>query len=470
MYYNGIEPYKEGRFLNIITHHFEQYKKFSHIHFVGIGGVSMSSLALILRHQGKTVTGSDSGNGPTIEKLKEAGITVHPTHAAENAEGCDLLVYTAAIADSNPELVYARENGIPMMERAVLLGHMMAEFEVSIAVSGTHGKTTVTSLVSSIFKAAHADPTVLVGANLKAIGGNYCVGDSPYAIYEACEYVNSFHHFYPNCGIILNIDEDHLDFFKDLDAIQKSFIRFTENIDKDGLLIINGDDENCNVVREQFKGKCLTYGLSEQNNCRAANITLNGGFPAFDIYFEGEWITSVALKIPGQHNILNSLAAACSAIYYGLSGADIKAGLESFTGADRRYECRGYCNEAPIIDDYAHHPTEITATLQSAKAAAEGEVYVVFQSHTFTRTYYLMDEFAKALSIADKVILTDIYAAREINKVGVNILTLRDKIPNARYISKFEDIADHLRSTLKKGDIAILMGAGNVNTIAELLI
>lgn len=456
--------------MNIITHHFEQYKKFSHIHFVGIGGVSMSSLALILRHQGKNVTGSDTGTGATIDKLKAAGITVYPAHATENAVGCDLLVYTAAVADSNPELVYARENGIPMMERAVLLGHMMAEFEKSIAVSGTHGKTTVTSLISSIFKTAKADPTVLVGANLKAIGGNYCIGNSPYAIYEACEYVNSFHHFFPNCGIILNIDEDHLDFFKDLDAIKASFIRFTENIDKDGLLIINGDDPNCAVVRDQFKGKILTYGLSEQNHCCAANISLNSGYPCFDIYFEGSFITSVSLKIPGQHNILNSLAAACSALHYGLSADDIKAGLEAFTGADRRFECRGYCNEAPIIDDYAHHPTEITATLQSAKAAAEGKVYVVFQPHTFTRTYYLMNEFAAALSIADQVILTDIYAAREINKVGVNILTLRDKIPNARYISKFEDIADHLRKVLQKGDIAILMGAGNVNSIAEILI
>ncbi|MBQ7090895.1 MAG: UDP-N-acetylmuramate--L-alanine ligase, partial [Clostridia bacterium] len=266
------------------------------------------------------------------------------------------MVYTAAVADSNPELVYARENGIPMMERAVLLGHMMAEFEKSIAVSGTHGKTTVTSLISSIFKTAEADPTVLVGANLKAIGGNYCVGNSSYAIYEACEYVNSFHHFFPNCGIILNIDEDHLDFFKDLDAIKQSFIRFTENIDKNGFLVINGDDSNCDCVREQYKGEIITYGLGKENDCRAENIILRSGYPCFDIYFKGRFITSVELKIHGRHNVLNSLAAACSALRYGLSAEDIKTGLEAFTGADRRFECRGYCNGAPIIDDYAHHP------------------------------------------------------------------------------------------------------------------
>ncbi|MBQ7035152.1 MAG: UDP-N-acetylmuramate--L-alanine ligase [Clostridia bacterium] len=462
------EPKKEVALLSIISHDFDQYKKFSHIHFVGIGGVSMSSLALILKHQGKCVTGSDSGNGPTILKLKEAGIPVYPEHTTENAVGCDLLVYTAAISDNNPELVYARENNIPMMERAVLLGYMMAEFKKSIAVSGTHGKTTVTSLLSSIFKAADADPTVMVGANLKAIGGNYCIGKSEYAIYEACEYVNSFHHFYPNCGIILNIDEDHLDFFKDLDAIQKSFARFTDNFDEDGFLVINGDDENCRCVRDYYKGTTLTFGIGANNDCYAENITINSGYASFDIHFK-DVSARVDLKILGKHNILNALAAACAAFAYGLTAKDIKAGLEAFTGADRRFELKGTCNGAWVIDDYAHHPTEIRATLESAKQAAEGVVYVVFQPHTFTRTFYLMDEFAEALSIADRTILTDIYAAREINKVGVNILNLRDRIENARYISKFEDIAATLKQELKKGDIAILMGAGNVNQIAGLL-
>ena len=456
--------------MSIIPHDFNQYKEFSHIHFVGIGGVSMSSLALILKHRGKTVTGSDSGNGPTIQKLKDAGITVYPQHDAENAIGCDLLVYTAAVSDNNPELVFARENNIPMMERAVLLGYMMAEFKDSIAISGTHGKTTVTSLTTSIFTAAQKDPTVLVGANLKAIGGNYCLGNSSYSIYEACEYVNSFHHFYPHCGVILNIDEDHLDFFKDLDAIKASFMRFTDNLDADGFLVINGDDPNCAEVLEYYKGEVLTFGLKESDTCYAQNITLRNGYPRFDVVYCGTVVANVTLKIPGKHNILNALAAACVAKYYKLDDAAIKAGLEAFTGADRRFECKGYCNGATVLDDYAHHPTEIRATLQSAKEAAEGKVYVVFQPHTFTRTFYLMDEFAEALSIADHAILTDIYAAREINKVGVNITDLKNKIPGARYISKFEDIAATLKDELKPGDMAILMGAGNVNTIAALLV
>ncbi len=456
--------------MSIITHDFDQYKKFSHIHFVGIGGVSMSSLALILKQQGKTVTGSDTGDGPTIKKLTAAGIPVFPSHEAENAKNCDLLVYTAAISDNNPELVYARENNIPMMERAVLLGYMMAEFKDSIAVSGTHGKTTVTSLISSIFKAAEQDPTVLVGANLKAIGGNYCLGRSDFAIYEACEYVNSFHHFYPHCGVILNIDEDHLDFFKDLEAIQHSFERFTDNIDPDGFLVINGDDEHCHCIRNYYKGSIFTFGLSEEDHCAARNITLCNGYPKFDIYYKGKFITNVTLKIPGRHNILNALAAACVALYYNLEPEKIKNGLEAFTGADRRFECKGTCNGATVLDDYAHHPTEIRATLQSAKEAAEGKVYVVFQPHTFTRTYYLMDEFAQALSLADHAILTDIYAAREINKLGVNILDLRNRIPGSRYISKFDEIAATLKKELQKGDMVILMGAGNVNQIAQILV
>lgn len=456
--------------MSIISQDFNQYKQFSHIHFVGIGGVSMSSLALILKKQGKTVTGSDNGNGPTIQTLKDAGVIVYAGHATENAEGCDLLVYTAAISDNNPELVYARENDIPMMERAVLLGYMMAEFKKSIAVSGTHGKTTVTSLLSSIFTAAEADPTVMVGANLKAIGGNYCLGKSDYAIYEACEYVNSFHHFYPNCGIILNIDEDHLDFFKDLDAIKRSFERFTDNLDQDGFLVINGDDENCAEVCDYYKGKTLTFGIKEGNTCRAENIEIKSGYASFDIIYDGTFQTRAELSIPGKHNILNGLAAACAALTYGLDPAAIKKGLENFTGADRRFELKGFCNKARVLDDYAHHPTEIRATLESAKQVADGQVYVIFQPHTFTRTFYLMEEFAAALSIADQVILTDIYAAREINKVGVNILSLRDQIPGARYISKFEDIAATLKQELKEGDIAILMGAGNVNTIAGILV
>ena len=234
-------------------------------------------------------------------------------------------------------------------------------------------------------------------------------------------------------------------------------------------MVINGDDENCKCVIEQYGGTVLTFGLDKGNTCYAENISIRSGYASFDLFYKNEFQVHIDLNILGNHNITNSLAAACVAFQYGLTAEDIKKGLEQFTGADRRFELKGLCNGARIIDDYAHHPTEITATLNSAKQAAEHLVYVVFQPHTFTRTFYLMEEFAKALSIADRVILTDIYAAREINKVGVNILDLRDRIPNARYISKFEDIAETLKNELVDGDIAILMGAGNVNQIAGLL-
>ncbi len=456
--------------MSIIPQHFDQYKTFSHIHFVGIGGVSMSSLALILKSWGKCVTGSDSGSGPTLARLREAGIPVYPEHAAKNAAGADLLVYTAAVSDNNPELVYAREHGIPLFERAVLLGYMMAEFKNAIAVAGTHGKTTVTSLISSILREAGKDPTVLVGASLKAIGGNYCLGSSDYAVYEACEYVNSFHHFYPHCGVILNIDADHLDFFKDLGAIKQSFARFTDNFAPDGFLAVNGDDPNCEEVRRYYQGETLTFGLAETDTCRAEKIRFSCGFASFEIYYNGAFATALTLRIPGRHNIYNALAAALVCLRYGIDPQAIRAGIESFTGADRRFERRGTCNGAVVLDDYAHHPTEIRATLQSAKEAAEGRVFVVFQPHTYTRTFYLMDDFAQALSIADQAVITDIYAAREINKVGVNVLALRDKIPGALYISKFEEIAAYLKSTLKPGDMAVLMGAGNVNEIAPLIL
>lgn len=456
--------------MSIIPHDFEQYKTFSRIHFVGIGGVSMSSLALIMKSKGKTVTGSDTGDGSTVERLRTAGIPVAHEHAAENAVGCELLIYTAAVNDSNPELVYAREHHIPMMERAVLLGYMMAEFRHSVAVSGTHGKTTVTSLLSCILKEAGADPTVMVGASLKAIGGNYCLGQSDYAVYEACEYVNSFHHFYPQCGLILNIDADHLDFFKDLDAIKQSFARFTDNIAEDGFLVINGDDPNCEIVRAHYEGEILTFGLAEGNTCQAKNIRMVSGYATFDLYYKDAFMTTLSLNIPGQHNIFNALAACCAALRYGFGPEQLRVGAESFTGADRRFEKKGQYNGAVILDDYAHHPSEIEATLNAAKEVADGRVFVVFQPHTFTRTFYLMKEFSDALSIADQVVLTDIYAAREINKLGVNILELRDQIPGALYISKFANIADYLKQELKPGDMGILMGAGNVNQVAKIIL
>ncbi len=448
---------------------FLDLNKYNRIHFIGIGGVSMSSLAMMLQEKGKQISGSDSTESPNTMMLQNNGIQVFNKHDAQNAIGAELIVYTAAIPDTNPELVYAKENNIPILERAVLLGALMSSYSSSIAVSGTHGKTTTTSMISSILLAANTDPTIHIGAHFNQINGNYKTGHSDFSIYEACEYVNSFLHFYPQTAVILNIDADHLDFFKTLENIQKSFLAFTENVDPNGIVIANGDDDNCHYIIDECSRKLITFGMSENNDCYPLNIRIVDGKPCFDINYFDHVITDVRLSVYGEHNILNALASVCAVKKYDIDDKFIKDGLFNFTGANRRFEVRKYYNEAPIIDDYAHHPTEIRATIASAKSAGYKKITVIFQSHTYTRTKFLMNEFAQELSKADKVVLTDIYSAREINTVGANIIDLKNMIPNSEYISKFEDIAKYIKQHATKDDIFILMGAGNINTVADMI-
>ena len=453
--------------------HLEEYsaifKNAKHIHFTGIGGVSMSALAMIAKSQGKLVTGSDANDSKSVRHLREQGISVAIGHDAKNAEGCDLLVYTAAVKDNNPELVYVKTNNIPHCERAALLGLLMAQYPHAVSVSGTHGKTTTTSMLSSVFLYAQTDPTILVGADLSIIGGNYKIGHSDYSIFEACEYCNSFWSFYPQCAIVLNIDADHLDFFKNIEDIQHSFIHFTRNITPDGVLIINGDDANCRPVIGHSPVKVITFGLEDHNDYTARNIAFENGKAVFEVWYKQSHLGNVHLHVNGRHNVLNALATVAAARYYDLPFEKIAAGLAQFSGADRRFQIVGHLNGADIVDDYAHHPTEIAATIDAAKSAGYQRVTVVFQPHTFTRTYYLMDDFAAALRKADQVIVTDIYSAREINTIGVKITDLRDKISGSKYIGAFEDIAEYIRQNARPGDCIILMGAGNVNQIAALL-
>lgn len=448
---------------------FPDIDRYNKIHFVGIGGVSMSSLAMMLKEKGKLITGSDSNESPNTVMLKENGIVVYSEHSAKNATGAELIIYTAAIPDTNPELVYAKENNIPMMERAVLLGALMSSYKKSIAISGTHGKTTTTSMVSSILLSAKTDPTIHIGAHFNQINGNYKTGHSDYSIYEACEYVNSFLHFYPMTAVILNIDADHLDYFKTLDNVKKSFLLFTENVDENGVVIVNGDDDNCHYVIDECRRNVITFGLNNTNDCYPINITTKEGKPCFDVNYKDEIISNISLSVYGEHNILNALASICAVKQYGISNEFIIDGLKSFTGANRRFEIKKYYNGAPIVDDYAHHPTEIKATILSAKKAGYKKVTVIFQSHTYTRTKFLMNDFAKELSNADKVVLTDIYSAREINTVGANIIDLKNMIPNCEYISSFDDIAEYIKKNATPDDIFILMGAGNINTVADLI-
>jgi len=448
---------------------FPNINDLNNIHFVGIGGVSMSSLAMILKQKGKQISGSDSTESKNTKMLDKAGIKTFIGHNANNVTNAELVVYTAAISDNNPELVYAKTNNIPMIERAVLLGKLMSEYKKSIAIAGTHGKTTTTSMISSIFLTAECDPTILVGAHFNQIGGNYKTGQSEYSIYEACEYVNSFLHFYPHLAVILNIDEDHLDYFKNLDNIKRSFLSFTKNIDNDGLVIINGDDLNCSYIIDNCERDIITFGFDVTNDCYAKNIHFINGRPTFDVVYKKDIIENISLSVFGEHNILNALSAICAAKYYEIDEKSIKEGLINFTGANRRFEVKKIINGATIVDDYAHHPTEIHATISSAKSAGFKKITVIFQSHTYTRTKLLINEFAKELSLADKVVLTDIYSAREINTIGANIIDLKNLIENSEYISKFEDIANYIKTNAHDGELYILMGAGNINTVSDLL-
>lgn len=445
------------------------FKNARHIHFTGIGGVSMSALAMIAKSQGKEVSGSDISESASVQNLRAHGIKVAIGHHSENAIGCDLLVYTAAVKDNNPELVFVKTNNIPHCERAALLGLLMAQYPHSVAVAGTHGKTTTTSMLSSVFLTAKTDPTILVGAELSLIGGNHRVGNSDYSIYEACEYCNSFWNFYPDTAIVLNVDADHLDFFQDLEDIQRSFCHFTQNIAAGGCLIINGDDPACQPVLAQSPVPVITFGLGEHNNITAKNICFDRALATFTACKDGKELGQIRMNVGGKHNVLNALSVIAAALHYALPFDAIANGIARFTGADRRFQIKGKLNGAVIVDDYAHHPTEIAATISSAKSAGYAPVTVIFQPHTFTRTHFLMDEFAKVLSRADQVIVTDIYSAREINTIGVKITDLRDKIPGCKYIGDFSNIAQYITDNASEGGCFILMGAGNVNQIATLL-
>lgn len=448
---------------------FPDLNKYDHIHFIGVGGVSMSSLAVILSENGKTVTGSDSAESDNTKMLAEHGIRVYIGHDGANIDGANLIVYTAAIKDSNPELVRAKETGVLSIERAVLLGMLMSLYPHSAAVAGTHGKSTTTSMLSSVMLDGEFDPTVLIGAHFDRINANYRVGLSEYAVYEACEYVNSFLHFYPDTAIILNIDADHLDFFKDIDDIKNSFRKFIGNVNENGTVIINGDDPNCKGLADGCRRKVITFGFDSSNDCFAQNVRYENGFPVFDAVLYGEKIQNIKLSVLGTHNILNALASICCAKNYGIKNDAVISGLQKFKGADRRFQIVKTVNGAQIADDYAHHPTEIEATISAAKAAGYKKVCVIFQPHTYTRTKLLSDSFISSLSKADEVILTDIFSAREINTIGASVMDIAAGIKGARYISSKEDIAKFIKDSAKPKEVYILMGAGDINKTAELL-
>ena len=454
----------------------ERLKKYKKVHMVGIGGVSMSGIAEILINFGFSVTGSNNVETETTKKLERAGIKVSIGHNAENITDQDVVVYSAAIKQDNPELVTAKSKNIPIIERADFLGELTRCYKDTITISGTHGKSTTTSMVSLCFLEALKDPSIQVGADIKQLDGNYKVGNSEYFIIEACEYVESFLKFSPKSEIILNIDNDHLDYFKNFENIKNAFVKYVKLLPDDGLLVVNGDDKNALDLTQYTKATSITYGISNKNtDFFAVNIVFdNNGFPEFDVYAKGEFYGRIKLNVPGMHNVLNALACIALCDYYGIKLDSIQKALISFTGADRRFEFKGTVNGANIYDDYGHHPTEIVATAKALMNKKYNKSWVVFQPHTYSRTKNLMDDFAKALLNFDNIIILDIYAAREKNTYGITSKDLADKIcslgKDALYIPDFNDCVKYLKENLQENDIVITQGAGTVTEIGPMLL
>ena len=446
------------------------------VHFIGIGGISMSGLAEILHDRGFKVSGSDMKSSPLTEHLESLGISVQVPQKRENiVPGIELCVYTAAISEDNPELQEVKRQNIPMMTRAELLGRIMKNYQEAINVSGTHGKTTTTSMIGEILMEAQMDPTITVGGMMKDIGGNLRVGKSGIFLTEACEYTNSFLSFFPTIEVVLNIEEDHLDFFKDINDIRASFRKFIEKLPEDGILIFNKDIPHAEFFLENLPGrKIITFGHNDADY--TANFISYDRFarPSFTLFEKGEDRGKVTLGVTGEHNIYNSLSAIAVAREIGIPLDTIKKGLLKFTGTDRRFQLKGEVNGFTIIDDYAHHPQEIAATIATAKKYPHKKLWVAFQPHTYSRTLALMDDFAGALSQADEIILADIYAAREKNTVGVTSDDLRKLMlsqnTNVYYIPDFSSIEEFILSHLQEGDLLITMGAGDIVEVGEHLL
>ena len=444
-----------------------------HIHFIGIGGISMSGLAEILLGEDFKVSGSDSKESPLTDSLTRKGARIFYGQRASNiTDDVELVVYTAAIHPDNPEYASAVEKGIPMLTRAQLLGQIMRNYDTPIAVSGTHGKTTTTSMISQILLEADADPTISVGGILPSIGGNIRVGQSETFVTEACEYTNSFLSFFPKISIILNMDADHLDFFKDIDDIRHSFRLFAEKLPADGTLIINSDTPHYEDIIRDLPCEVITYGLEHEADYTATDITYDTfGHPTFTCLHHGETTGTFSLKVPGIHNVSNALSVIALGEKLGMDDATIQKGLINFTGTDRRFQFKGNIGDITVIDDYAHHPTEIKATLKAAKHYPHRKLWCVFQPHTYTRTKAFFQEFAEALSHADHVILADIYAARETDTLGVSSEALSDAIrslgTDSHYFPSFAEIETFLKENWNAGDLVLTMGAGDVVKIGE---
>ncbi len=453
-------------------------KKFKHIHCIGIGGIGLSAIAEIFLNRGYHVSGSDMKESEITDKLIEQGAEIYLGHRAKNISDADLVVYSSAVSQDNPEITAAIENEIPTASRAEVLGALMKEYENSIAIAGTHGKTTTTSMVSLILENDAKDPTILVGGNLQEINGNVKIGNSGYFVTEACEYMDSFLKLNPKIEIILNIDSDHLDYFKDIDHIASSFNEFANLVPVDGTVIAFDANPFVNSIIDELKSKVVTFGFSERCDYYASDIEFNSsGMPSFQMHHGGEVLCTMQLSIPGEHNIANALAAFACCYGLGVPVESIVATLESYTGTQRRFDVIGVTqNNITIVDDYAHHPTEIKATLKAAQNIPHKDLWCLFQPHTYTRTLALFDEFAESFDAADKIVMAEIYAAREKNIYKISSKELVNEIkrvnPNKEiyYFGNFEEIASFVINNAQSGDLVISMGAGDIYKVAEIIL
>ena len=451
-----------------------ELKTGAHIHFIGIGGISMSGLAHIALRDGYEVSGSDRSGSDITDKLEAEGATVYKGHSKENVKGADLVVHTAAVHEDNPEMQEAKRLDIRIIDRAEFLGAIMKNYKHAVGVSGTHGKTTTTSMLAHALIYAGTDPTVSVGGVLDLIGGNIRCGGSDLFVTEACEYTNSFLKFYPSIALITNIEEDHLDFFTGIEMIRDSFRQFAELTRGKGSVIAYGEDDNIRSALDGSDLEIITYGMNSSNDYYAQNIVYNAGYPSFDVYRHDELLCHMALNVPGDHNILNSLATVAVCELLGVDAKTAAEGIETFKGTHRRFEKKGFINGAIVIDDYAHHPTEIKATLKAAKAFPHNKIHCIFQPHTYSRTRTLWNEFVNAFDDTDELILTHIYAAREIYD-GVTdpdrlAAEIAQKGLDAKYIDSFDDIVEYIKNIACENDIIITMGAGDVTNIGAQLI
>ena len=460
----------------------EEFKRYiqsgKRCHLVGIGGVSMSPLAEILHGMGIDVTGSDMHENHAVRELRSLGINVMIGHCADNVKGAGYIIRTAAAREDNIEIMAAREQGIPVFERAQAWGHIMREYKDAVCISGTHGKTTTTSMVSHILLAADTDPTIMIGGTLPVLESGCRVGKGDVIVLESCEYYNSFHNFHPTVAVVLNVDTDHLDFFKDLDELKASFRKFASLVPTRGFIVCNGDDENAMDSLAPLGRELITFGFNENAygsntpiRVRGINVSVSGRKPSMDVLYDGKLMCKVQLQIPGMHNLANALAATAACLAIGIPSKAIEEGLYGYTGVGRRFEFKGSFNGADVYDDYAHHPCELHALLDAVTALKTyTRIILAFQPHTFSRTKALFPDFVAELKRPDVVFLAEIYAARESNDISITSSVLAEAVPGARCTPKFSELISEIGNIARDGDIILTVGAGDIFKVGEDLV